>query len=92
MRDRIKVDLLLLFYLSIFQQINKTLLQICGTVVLEHIGTHTKSKHVLDLGSSPGSWSQIICNINKNATIDAFDILDMKYKNSKIKFYKKNIL
>ena len=52
----------------------------------------SKSKHVLDLGSSPGSWSQIICNINKNATIDAFDILDMKYKNSKIKFYKKNIL
>ena len=28
MRDRIKVDLLLLFYLSIFQQINKKLLQI----------------------------------------------------------------
>ena len=52
----------------------------------------SNSKHVLDLGSSPGSWSQIICNINKNVKIDAFDILDMKYNNSKIKFYKKNIL
>ena len=28
MRDRIKVDLLLLFYLSIFQKINKKLLQV----------------------------------------------------------------
>ena len=38
-----------------------------------------KSKSILELGSSPGGWSQIICEINKNAKIDSFDLLDMSF-------------
>tara|TARA_Y100001970_G_scaffold286730_1_gene409633 strand:- start:38 stop:628 length:591 start_codon:yes stop_codon:yes gene_type:complete len=51
-----------------------------------------KSFNILELGSAPGSWSQVISKINKNAKIDAFDLLDMKYKNDKINFIKKNFL
>ena len=47
-----------------------------------------KSFNILELGSAPGSWSQVISKINKNAKIDAFDLLDMKYKNDKINFIK----
>ena len=42
----------------------------------------SNSNHILELGSSPGGWSQVICNINKKATIHAFDILEMKFKHS----------
>ena len=51
-----------------------------------------KGYFVLDLGSAPGSWSQVICNINKKVTIHAFDILEMKFKHPQIKFFKKNFL
>ena len=51
-----------------------------------------KSKSILELGSSPGGWSQIICEINKKANIDSFDLLDMSFKNKKINFYKKNFM
>ena len=49
-------------------------------------------KKILELGSSPGSWSQVICNFNKYASIHAFDILDMRFKNSQIKFFKENFM
>jgi len=52
----------------------------------------SNSKKILELGSSPGGWSQVICNFNKNASIQAFDILDMQFKNSQIKFFKENFL
>lgn len=52
----------------------------------------SNSKRILELGSSPGGWSQVICNLNKNASIYAFDTLDMKFQNSQIKFFKENIL
>ena len=52
----------------------------------------SNSKKILGLGSSPGGWSQVICNFNKNASIHAFDILDMQFKNSQIKFFKENFL
>lgn len=51
-----------------------------------------KSNNILELGSSPGSWSQVICELNKNANIEAFDILDMKFNNSKINFKKQDFL
>jgi len=51
-----------------------------------------KSSNILELGSAPGSWSQVICQINKDAKIDAFDLLDMKFRNNKINFIKKNFL
>jgi len=51
-----------------------------------------KSRNILELGSSPGGWSQVVCNINKKAKIDAFDLLDMRYTNTNITFFKKNFI
>ena len=51
-----------------------------------------KSSNILELGSAPGSWSQVVCKINNNAKIDAFDLLDMKFRNNKINFVKNNFL
>ncbi len=52
----------------------------------------SKSINVLELGSSPGGWSQVICKINKKAKIDAFDLLNMHYSNKNITFYKKDFM
>ena len=51
-----------------------------------------KSSNILELGSAPGSWSQVILEINENIKIDAYDVLDMKFSNSNIFFHKKNFL
>ena len=51
-----------------------------------------KSRNILELGSSPGGWSQVVCDINKKAKIDAFDLLDMRYTNTNITFFKKNFI
>ena len=51
-----------------------------------------KSKNILELGSSPGGWSQVVCQINKKAKIDAFDLLDMRYTNKNIIFFKKDLI
>ena len=48
------------------------------------------SKNILELGSSPGGWSQVICELNKQSKIDAFDLLAMKYKNENINFYRQD--
>ena len=50
------------------------------------------SKNILELGASPGSWSQVIINLNSKAIITAIDIIEMKYNHSNIKFYKNNFL
>ena len=50
------------------------------------------SKEILELGSSPGGWSQVILNKNKNTYITCFDLLDMKVKNQNINFYKEDFL
>ena len=52
----------------------------------------SSAKNILELGSSPGGWSQIIVELNKKAKITAFDILDMKYKHSNINFYKEDFM
>ena len=52
----------------------------------------SRSEKILELGSAPGGWSQVICNINKNASIHSFDILDMKFKHPQIKFFNENFL
>ena len=49
-----------------------------------------KSRNILELGSSPGGWSQVICELNKQSKIDAFDLLAMKYKNENINFYRQD--
>ena len=51
-----------------------------------------KSNNILELGSSPGGWSQVICEINKNVKIDAFDLLEMNFIHNNISFYKKNFM
>ena len=48
---------------------------------LEEILKKTKTrnlKNVLDLGSSPGAWSQFIIKMNPDSNIYALDILDME--------------
>ena len=50
------------------------------------------SKNILELGSAPGSWSQVICNFNQFASIHAFDILDMQFKHPQIKFFNQDFL
>lgn len=49
-----------------------------------------KSMNILELGSSPGGWSQVVCDFNKQAKIDAFDLIDMRFENKNITFYKKD--
>ena len=50
------------------------------------------SKKVLELGSSPGGWTQVILNINQNVKITCIDLVDMKIKNKNITFLKENFL
>ena len=45
-----------------------------------------KSSDILELGASPGSWSQVIININDQAKVEAFDTINMKFKHKNIKF------
>ncbi len=49
-----------------------------------------KSRNILELGSSPGGWSQVICELNKQSNIDAFDLLAMKFKHENINFFKQD--
>ncbi|MDC0195029.1 RlmE family RNA methyltransferase [Alphaproteobacteria bacterium] len=51
-----------------------------------------KSKNILEIGSAPGSWSQVVVKNNSNANLFAFDLLDMKFTHTKIKFYKEDFL
>ena len=50
------------------------------------------SKEVLEFGSSPGGWTQIVLNYNPNIKITCFDILEMKVNNHNITFYKQDFL
>ena len=50
------------------------------------------SKEILELGSSPGGWTQVILNYNSKTNITCFDLLDMKMNNQRIAFYKEDFL
>ncbi len=50
------------------------------------------SSEILDLGSSPGGWTQVIMNSNPNVNITCFDLLDMKIKGKNITFFKEDFL
>ena len=50
------------------------------------------AKEILELGSSPGGWTQVILNYNPNANITCFDLLDMKIINKDISFHKVDFL
>ena len=45
----------------------------------------SKSKLILELGSAPGGWSQVLCEKNKRAFIYSFDLNHMEYHNKQIK-------
>ena len=47
-----------------------------------------KSDRIIDLGSSPGSWSQVVVEYNNNAKITAIDLLEMKFHHKNIEFIK----
>ena len=54
--------------------------------IIEHSG------EILELGSSPGGWTQVILNYNSKTNITCFDLLDMKINNQRIAFYRENFL
>ena len=54
--------------------------------IIEH------SREILELGSSPGGWTQVILNYNSNTNITCFDLLDMKMNNQRIVFYREDFL
>ena len=50
------------------------------------------SSEILELGSSPGGWTQVILKYNTKSNITCFDLLDMKIKNQNITFYREDFL
>ena len=50
------------------------------------------SREILELGSSPGGWTQVILNYNTKSNVICFDLLDMKMNNQNITFYKEDFL
>ena len=54
--------------------------------IIEH------SREILELGSSPGGWTQVILNYNSKTNITCFDLLDMKMNNQRLAFFKEDFL
>ena len=54
--------------------------------IIEH------SREILELGSSPGGWTQVILNYNSKTNITCFELLDMKMNNQRIAFYREDFL
>ena len=52
----------------------------------------SNSKKILEIGSSPGGWSQAIFDINEKTHICAFDLLDMKFNHPNLNFFKDDFL
>ena len=50
------------------------------------------SREILELGSSPGGWTQVILNYNSKTNITCFDLLDMKINNQSVAFYREDFL
>ncbi len=50
------------------------------------------SREILELGSSPGGWTQVVLNYNSKTNITCFDLLDMKINNQRIAFYREDFL
>ena len=50
------------------------------------------SKNILELGSAPGGWSQVVFELKDTVKVYAFDLLDMKFNHPNMKFIKENFL
>ena len=51
-----------------------------------------KSNNVLELGSSPGGWTQVVLNSNKKTIVYAFDIINMKFRHPNLIFFKEDFI
>ena len=51
-----------------------------------------KSHNILEVGSSPGGWTQVLFNLNKKANVSAFDIINMKYNHPNLIFFKEDFI
>ncbi len=49
-----------------------------------------KSDEVLELGASPGGWTQVVINSNRFVNVTCFDLLEMKFNNNNITFFKED--
>ena len=49
-----------------------------------------KGQNALDIGASPGGWSQVICKFNNRSIIDAFDLSKMKFTHENINFFRQD--
>ena len=52
----------------------------------------SNAKKILEIGSSPGGWSQAMFDINEKIHICAFDLLDMKFNHPNLNFFKEDFL
>ena len=50
------------------------------------------SKNILELGSAPGGWSQVVFELKDTVKMYAFDLIDMKFNHPNMKFIKENFL
>ena len=50
------------------------------------------SNNILELGSAPGGWSQVVFELKDTVKMYAFDLLDMKFNHPNMKFIKENFL
>ena len=50
------------------------------------------SKQILELGSSPGGWTQVAIISNPKVNMTCFDLSEMKFTNQNIIFFKKDFL
>ena len=50
------------------------------------------SKNILELGSAPGGWSQVVFELKETVKMHSFDLLDMKFNHPNMKFIKENFL
>ena len=50
------------------------------------------SKNILELGSAPGGWSQVITDTNPKANVCGFDILDMKFNHPNFRFFRNDFM
>jgi len=52
----------------------------------------SKSNYILEIGSSPGGWSQVVLETKQNIKLYAFDLLSMKFNHPNLFFFKNNFL
>ena len=52
----------------------------------------SSSKNILELGCSPGGWTQVVFEKNEKAKMYAFDLLDIKFSHPNLTFIKEDFI